>query len=432
MSQERDELNRRRREREAIRRKREQARRRMHLRLAVAAVVVVLCGMGFYLMTRGNTGDLQPTVAVATGESEAPTETATQAASWEKEASVIHLVAGGDLNITDKVIWSGQGSDHYDFTDSFMDVASIFTQADLALLNLEGTVSGVPYGTETGSAPAELLKALKNMGVDLVQTANSCAVNNGFSGLVSTLTAVRSAGLEPVGAFSSNEEFRKTKGYTICKVGDVKIALVAFTKGLGGRGLPDGSEDCVNLLYNDYATTYREVDKEGITEILQAVASESPDITIALLHWGSEYNDDISATQESIEKLMLSQGVDAIIGTHSHMVQQIKYDETTGQLVAYSLGDFFGDAKRSGTQYSILLDLEITKDYNSGVTRITDFSYTPIYTLSEDDCNGQRRVVRIENAVSAYELNFVDKVMESCYEDMKYSLERITARVNGK
>ena len=124
--------------------------------------------------------------------------------------------------------------------------------------------------------------------------------------------------------------------------------------------------------------------------------------------------------------------MDAIIGTHSHMVHQIEYDEETGNLVAYSLGDFFGDATQGGTSYSIILDLEITKDYDSGETRITNYSYTPIYTLTENECDGQRRVVRIENAVSAYDLNYVDKVTKACYDNMQFALDRISNRVTPK
>lgn len=80
---------------------------------------------------------------------------------------------------------------------------------------------------------------------------------------------------------------------------------------------------------------------------------------------------------------MKKQGVDVIIGTHPHTVQAIEYDELAGTLVAYSLGDFFGDASRGGTNYSIILDLEITKDSSTGTTKVTNYSYTPIYTVSE-------------------------------------------------
>ena len=263
-----------------------------------------------------------------------------------------------------------------------------------------------------------------------MQIANSYSIYNGISGLKSTLTNIRAAGIEPVGAYSTNEEFRRNKGYTICEVNGIKIAFVAFTKGVGSLGLPAGSENCVNLLYKDYYTTYKDIDTEAITAVLKAAASEKPDLTIALLHWGSEYNETIYDSQEKIVSLLQKNGVNAIIGSHPHLVQKIDYDEVTGNLVAYSLGDFFGDAKRGGTSYSIILDLEITKDYESGTTKITGYNYTPIYTLAEDECDGSRRVVRIENAMSAYELNFVDKVTDSAYENMKFAMERIPERIN--
>ena len=173
------------------------------------------------------------------------------------------------------------------------------------------------------------------------------------------------------------------------------------------------------------------INKKGIRDILRAAESEKPDITIAMLHWGSEYNEDISDSQKSIANLMLSDGVDAIIGCHPHLVHQVDFDEEEGTLVAYSLGDFFGDGERGGTNYSIILDMEITKDYETGTTRVTNYSYTPIYTLAENQCDGNRRVVRIENAMTAYEMIFVDKVTDSCYENMQFAMDRIIDRVNA-
>jgi poly-gamma-glutamate capsule biosynthesis protein CapA/YwtB (metallophosphatase superfamily) len=112
------------------------------------------------------------------------------------------------------------------------------------------------------------------------------------------------------------------------------------------------------------------------------------------------------------------------------MIHRIDYDEAENTLVAYSLGDFFGDATKAGTNYSLVLDIQITKDNEMGTTRIDNFTVTPIYTLSEAEGNGQRRVVRISEAVAAYEVNFVDKVTRSAKESMEYSLERIEARTD--
>ncbi|MGM9548637.1 MAG: CapA family protein [Faecousia sp.] len=425
-----DEMNKRREKREAQRKKQQAEAKRLKITLVLAAVVLALCAAGIVFLT-GRAGDTETPAVQATRPTEKPTQ-ATEPASRTQNSTktTIHIKAAGDLNVTDSVINAGVSVGGYDYGRAFMDVAATLSDADLTVLNLEGNICGEPYGTTTTSAPRELLEGLRNAGVDLVQMANSCTINNGLIGLTSTLQNIRAAGLEPVGAFASESEFQQSKGYTITEVQGIKVAFVAFTKGLGGRGLPAGNDNLVNILYEDYASTYDKVDKERITRILKNAESEKPDITIALLHWGSEYNDEVSDTQKSIVSLMKKQGVDVILGTHPHTVQSVVFDQAAGTLVAYSLGDFFGDASRGGTNYSIILDLEITKDSATGVTKVTDYSYTPIFTVSEaDSADGYRRVVRIEKAVEAWEENYLDKVTQSAKDSMVHALERITDRI---
>ena len=426
-----DEMNMRREKREAQRRKQQAEAKRLRITLILAAVVLVLCTAGIVFLT-SRSDSSQTTVAAETRPTQKPTQATEPATRAQKSTkTTIHIKAAGDLNVTNTVINAGVAVGGYNYTRAFMDVASTLSDADLTVLNLEGNICGEPYGSDTTSAPRELLDGLRNAGVDLIQMANSCTINNGLIGLTSTLQTIRAAGLEPVGAFASESEFQQSKGYTITEAQGVKVAFVAFTKGLGGRGLPAGNDNLVNILYEDYASTYDKIDRTRITSVLKAVEAEKPDITIALLHWGSEYNDDISDTQKSIVNLMKKQGVDVIIGTHPHTVQAIEYDELAGTLVAYSLGDFFGDASRGGTNYSIILDLEITKDSSTGTTKVTDYSYTPIYTVSEvETADGYRRVVRIDKTVEAWEENYLDKVSQSAKESMVYALDRIEARIN--
>ena len=167
----------------------------------------------------------------------------------------------------------------------------------------------------------------------------------------------------------------------------MEIALVAFTKGMGGTRLPAGSEGCVNILYTDYDSTYQEIDTAAITAVLNAVKNEKPDITIALLHWGSEFNDTVSESQEKIVELLQQNGVNAIIGTHSHYVQKMTYEEPSGN------------------------------------------SYTPIFTVAEK--NKPLRVVRIRQAMEAYEQGYVDRVSPETYAAMAYALGRIESRIAG-
>ncbi|MDD6966068.1 MAG: CapA family protein [Firmicutes bacterium] len=428
-----EDMEKRRQRRQAQLKKQRAQRRKLRLGLAAAVVVLGLCAFGIYYFVE-NTPQGEATVQSAIPETTASTTAPTEETSPVRESTTtIHLRAAGDLNVTDSVVDAGLAASGFDFTRAFQDVASTLSDADLTLLNLEGNIYGETYGTATTSAPYKLLTALRNAGVDLIQMANSCSINNGLIGLSSTLQAIRTAGMEPVGAYASPNEFRRSKGYTICEIQGLRVAFVAFTKGVGGRGMPAGNEDCVNLLYLDYDSTYKKVDTEGITQILSDVKAEKPDFTVALLHWGSENNDTISSTQESIVKLLQKNGVGLIIGTHPHLVQEIDYNESAGTLVAYSLGDFFGDAARGGTNYSIILDVEITKDNVKGTTRVTGYSYTPIYTVTKSQsADGFQRVVRIEQAMQAYDGNFVDKITKACYDDMAYSLTRIASRTSGK
>ena len=431
MPQQDDGMEKRREKREAQRKRRQAQVRRMRLTMVLVVVLLAACGYGIYRLTRSaDSGEkVQQTVTVPTTE-----ETKETLPIQKSPITTIHIKAAGDLNVTDAVVNAGMAVNSYDFSPVFKDVAAILSDADLTVMNFEGNVCGAPYGSESTSAPAELLTALRGCGVDLLQMANSCPINNGLNGLTSTLRAIRAAGIEPVGAFSSSEEFKKSKGYTMTEIQGVKVGFVSFTKGLGGRGMPAGSEDLVNILYTDYATEYREIDKNRITSILKAMEEEKPDLTVALLHWGSEYNDDISKTQTQIVSLLKKNGVDVIIGTHPHTLQPIEFDKGAGTLVAYSLGDFFGDANRGATNYSVILDLEITKDDNAGTTKVTDYTLHPIYTVRETECvgNNDRRVVRIGTALTAYNGNFLDKVTDSCKESMEYALTRIDERTAVK
>lgn len=424
-----DELNRRREERQEERRAAAFQQRLLKIGLIVTAVTMVLC-VSALLIARGLLlrPAEQPTDP-ALQHTEPPTvppETVPQPTEPDR---VIHFVMGGDLNVTDKTVSSGVSASGYDYTDVFLDVAPIFAGADLAALNLEGSMFGAPYGSENASAPAELLTALRNAGVDLIQAANSYSIANGLTGLRSTLQGITGAGMTPVGAYEDQAAFKESGGYVIREIQGVRVAVVAFTKGMDGMGLPAGSEHCVNLLYKDYNSAYQKVDTEGITAVLQAVAARKPDVTIALLHWGSEFNGQVSKTQERIETLMLEKGVDAIIGTHSHYVQQAKFDPAAGTLVAYSLGDFFGDAEKPGTNYSAILDLEITKSGATGQTSISGFDYIPVYIQDASAAGGGMRILRIREAVAAYENNFIDRVPEEVYLAMKSALTKVDERM---
>ena len=394
--------------------------------LLLAAVLLAAAAGGFYLLRQQDPGS-----SVTASESDATGETRHK--KNEKEPfTVIHIAAAGDLNVTPTVVRDAAAMPgSYDFQQTFAEVAPLMSQADLTLLNLEGTFSGAPYGDERSSAPPELIDALKSMGVDAVQTANSASIRAGILGLQSTYENLYRQQILPIGTFRDAEAFRRSGGYSIVEVQGLRIALVGFTKGMDNLGLPQGSEDCVNVLYEDYTTTYKKVAADRIRRVLRRVEEEQPDLTIAMLHWGSEYNEEVSESQKDIRDLMLEGGVDVILGTHPHLVQTIEYDKQANTLVAYSLGDFLGDADQPGTNYSLILDLEITRDNLSGEVTISGYDYTPIFTVRpEDSAQGGRRVVQTRDAVRRYEGNYIGKVTPEIYGTMNHALERIDQRIH--
>jgi poly-gamma-glutamate synthesis protein (capsule biosynthesis protein) len=426
MPYENDELNKRAAQRREYARKRQAAQKRRMIRniLAFAAIVIVCCVIVGVLMDRAETPQ-DPTVSTTLP----PVTTLPPETKPLEPETVINMTFGGDVNITDASVAAGLRNGSYDFTEVFRDVAPALADADLTVLNFEGNLCGAPYGSQSASAPQALAEALKAAGVDMLQLANSYTIANGIIGMKQTLDAVRGAGLTPLGVYGSNEEFRNSGGYTMVSIRGVRVAIVAFTKGMGSLGLPSGSENCVNVLYEDYASSYKKVNTEGITAILNAANEEKPDVTIALVHWGSEYNDYPSDSQAKIVQLMQGLGVDAIVGTHPHYVQQVVFDESAGTVVAYSLGDFYGSGEKNGTYYSVLLNLQVTKDNLTGETKITSCSHTPIYLLTPERDGEPLRLMRMEAAIESYEGNHVDKITEIAYNNMLYALKRANSRV---
>ena len=394
---------------------RQAAQKKLYIRLLLAGLILIACTVAVVLIIR-------PAEKPATPAETKPTTAQPQAAPSE-EVTTIRIAAVGDVNITQRVVDSGITTQ--DYSDMLLDVSHLLADPHLTLMNWEGVVSGPPYG-DSRSAPQALLQAFKESGVDGVQLANSYTIHNGLSSLAATISAVEETNLYPLGAYKNTG---RAKPYTILDVQGVKVAVVAFTKGTVGMGMLSRGNYGTNILYSDYDTTYQKVDKARIDQILSAIRNDKPDVTIALVHWGSEFNDNISKSQEQIKNLLLAGGVNAIIGTHSHYVQKMELNQN-GQFVAYSLGDFLGDGSRAGSEYSLILNLTVEKNNKTGATKITGFDYTPTFIVNEE--GRPLRVMRLSQAIAAYEAGQLGRVNETTYNAMKYALTRVEARVAGK
>jgi poly-gamma-glutamate capsule biosynthesis protein CapA/YwtB (metallophosphatase superfamily) len=325
--------------------------------------------------------------------------------------TVATLAAVGDIMVYDNQIADAlQDDGSYSFDDCFKAVSALTAGANCTVGNLELNFCGAPYsGYPNFKAPEVLAGTLKNIGFDLMQTANTYSIQNGMTGLQSTLQALDAAGLAHVGSYASEADKTASGGVVIQDVGGIKVAFIAFTKGLNNISLPGGSEYAVNLLYTDYATDYSKIDESAILNQVDAAKALEPDVIVAMLHWGAEYETSISDTQTQIKDLLFKNGVDVILGSHSHLVGKMEEQAVTtvdGEektcFVAYSLGNFFSGKEQAHTAESCVLTLEFTKNGDTGDTTISKISYVPVYlTDSGVDANPEFEVLPIRSAIGS-------------------------------
>ncbi len=328
------------------------------------------------------------------------------------------ISAVGDIFLTEDMLRDARNmSGVYDFMPLFSSVVTEITKADLALGTLEGTFAN----TDTGSYPDSLAEDLARCGFDILQTAGSYSVYQGLSGLIRTKSIIEDQGVHTLGTFRSQEEWDRER-VLIKEVNGIRFAFIGITKGFNGMGLPADSEFCVNLLYEDYATDYEEVDRAGIRDLVDTAIAADPDFIIASLHWGSENISGISSTQEEITDLLINAGVDVIIGSHSHRLEKIErrvvqVDNRPDRecIIAYGLGDFCTTTPGK-TNTSIILNLQFTKDHDTGEHSISSVDYVPVSTVD----NGNKyptsyAVVPTQDAIRLYENNYYLRIDDSAY-----------------
>lgn len=372
-------------------------------------------------------------------ESEIPPITVEPEEKPDNVNTTVTLSAVGDIMMYESQIKAGQINENtYDFSDSFRAVMAYTVGADLTVGNLELNFLGyAPYSGDPQSAigfncPEVLATNLHDIGFDVLQTANTYSIMNGIAGLQSTINFLNQASIDHTGTHISNPADSGSGGIVLREVNGVKIAFIGFTKGLNGMTLPNNNLYSVDLLYNDYNTTYENVNISAITSRIDAAKNTNPDVIIAMVHWGSEYDLAISKTQEEIRDLMFKNGVDVILGSHSHVVgpmETMEVKTVDGEkktcFVAYSLGNFISDMSKPYTQESVVLNLEFTKDGTTGDTQITNINYVPLYILDrgEDATETRFEVLPIREAIKSSNFEEYEDLMTTAIDNLKVNTQ---------
>ena len=289
-------------------------------------------------------------------------------------------------------------SKKYDFSYVFDDVKDKLSQADITVGNLETTFAGskIVYSSyPTFDAPEALGRALKDVGVDVLSTANNHCMDKGYTGIVNTIKELDELKIDHMGTYDSEES---SNNILVKDVKGIKIAFLAYTYGTNGIAVPKDKSYAVNL-----------IDKDKIKKDLQAAKDLDVDLISVSMHWGTEYKQNPTDEQEELADFLFENGADIILGSHPHVLEKMEKrtieleDGTTKDgFIIYSLGNFMSGQYYDYTRQSIILDLQITK-HGDGKISIDSATYTPIYMYKSSSGSKQKYLVMdIEKALEDY------------------------------
>ena len=345
-----------------------------------------------------------------------------------KEDVNIKMTVIGDIMCHNSQYKDAYDGSTYDFSYVFDDIKDYISSADIAVGNLETTFAGKERGYSNYprfNSPEQLAYNLKDMGIDVLCTANNHSMDTNYSGVVSTLDFLDDAGISHMGTSRTAEEQNQI---LVKDVNGIKIAFLAFTYGTNGIPVPSANSYCVNL-----------IDKDLILEQLELAKSQEPDLICVNMHWGLEYQNVQNSEQEDWADFLFENSVDVILGSHPHVLQPMEKrtvtldDGTTKDcFVIYSLGNFISGQTKKNTRTSIILNINFTKDGETGKTTIGDVSYVPIYMYKSSSGSTKRyKLLDITSSIAEYENGSDTSIGQSTYSTLKSELTRVNEMMSN-
>jgi poly-gamma-glutamate synthesis protein (capsule biosynthesis protein) len=270
--------------------------------------------------------------------------------SKAQDTTRLSLLFAGDIMGHDSQIASAYNpiKKTYDYASCFQFVKPYVDSADLALANLEVTLAGPPYkGYPQFSSPDQLALTLKDIGFDVLVTANNHCVDRGKKGLERTITMLDSFKIAHTGTFKDSVSRLNETPLMVEKNG-FRLAILNYT--YGTNGLPVTKPNIVNHL-----------DTAVMRQDLLKAKEANPDVIIVFTHWGAEYQSLPSKGQKDLTEFCFRNGAQLVIGAHPHVLQPMEWRREKNQFVAYSLGNYVSGQRKRYTDGGAMAYLELKK-----------------------------------------------------------------------
>lgn len=283
-------------------------RRRIGL---IVVVMLALAGGAGVAVAQTTRGRAQPTNAAASSTVPPTTAATTTTVAPPRTATIAF---GGDVLIHSPVWKAAATPNGYDFSPMFAPLSPVLTAADVAICHLEVTLARPEDPLSSYPrfrAPAALATDLAEAGFDGCSVSSNHALDFGPQGVVATLDALDAAGLQHVGTARTPEENQLAARYD---AGGIAVAQLSYTYGFNGFTRPAGQEWLAD-----------QIDPALILRDAAAARAAGAEVVIVSLHWGNEYNHDVTTAQQQVADALAAVpgAVDLVVGTHAHVVQPI-------------------------------------------------------------------------------------------------------------
>lgn len=302
-----------------------------------------------------------------------------------KEDIIITMNAVGDIMFHPKQIWGGFDKDlnTFDYKPYFQHVKPILEKSDITVGNFEGTACGNDIYKYQGyplfNAPDEALDAIKNAGFDVLCTINNHSLDTRKTGVIRTIEKLDERNISHVGTYKDKPETR----VLMKDVKGIKIAFIAYTEMLNGLETVMTAQDLDDMI--------NVIDKEKIKEDIKDAKEKDADLIVAFMHWGYEYHRKPNDIQKELKDFLLDQGVNIILGSHPHVIQNCSGEMYNDKkvYVAYSMGNFISNQRREEcnldeqTEDGVIINFSIKKSGKTGETTIESVSYNPTWVYRE-------------------------------------------------
>jgi poly-gamma-glutamate synthesis protein (capsule biosynthesis protein) len=225
--------------------------------------------------------------------------------------------------------------DTYNFDKSFENVKSTFDRYDYVVGNLETVLTDGPFnGFPKFSTPKQFGDSLIKSGVNVFMLANNHICDMGVKGVKSTINYLESNDMLYTGVGVDSKSMPVF-------IGD--IAIINYTNKMNVK--VDG------VVYNDLK------DFNSVKKDIEYVKENGVKVIIFITHWGNEYETTHSVEQLSTAKKLINLGVNMIIGSHPHVIQD--RSDINGCPIIFSMGNFISSQIEEECMRSIGVDVEI-------------------------------------------------------------------------